>query len=536
MRKALPVLFYLALIGLLIVVMTVGYALWWMSQHHPDQLNALGAFLFDGIYFLVIILEITCVLLVLWLLVHIFNKATVVHRGDVVVIRTRKGYYHASATHMEAAHPREQFKYNIRQVEADPPKQIQAPIVQRQFALPPAYDMLSIYKQHDLEPDNLFLAKDGYGEIITTESDNLCHGVFNSMTGGGKTSVERDLISQLLYVGETVILADLKFAPITEQGLDWRPLAKKIMAQPPLRVNNLLFPCLLRNEHHIATLLHWLATEEIDRRLAMRVRGDFSYATYFVFVEELIALINIHPEAAADITRIVVLGRELRIFLFTAAQNFLVKDTKLSGGARENFQTAYFLGGDEHSGALLLDMTKKELGDYLRTNKVTLGKGVGMLRNNVSVPNASLVRLGWASNDSVYYLHGRADDFVLPVVGTQGKRESMREWGDEREYGIPYVHPSVQSTSYGQMRTSTVVTGELVNKGVKPPIEPSPISGESSENVSPVSPDERLQIITIAKTQLKIEGKVKRNEIPALMGKNKRYYPVVKQVLDEEGL
>ncbi len=42
-----------------------------------------------------------------------------------------------------------------------------------------------------------------------------------------------------------------------------------------------------------------------------------------------------------------------------------------------------------------------------------LGKGIGMLRNNVRVPQATLVRLGFASNESVYYLHGRADNFTL---------------------------------------------------------------------------------------------------------------------------
>jgi len=51
-----------------------------------------------------------------------------------------------------------------------------------------------------------------------------------------------------------------------------------------------------------------------------------------------------------------------------------------------------------------------------------------------------------------------------------------------------------------------------------------------------VPPEERAQIITIAQTHMSTYGKVKRSEIPAQMKKNNRYYSVVRQVLDEEGL
>jgi hypothetical protein len=95
-------------------------------------------------------------------------------------------------------------------------------------------------------------------------------------------------------------------------------------------------------------------------------------------------------------------------------KNFLVRDINMSGGARENFITAYFLGGDMRSGSQILDMSLKELDDFLRTNNIQLGRGIGMLRNEFVQPEAALVSLGSTSNEAVYYLLGRADDFTLP--------------------------------------------------------------------------------------------------------------------------
>ena len=135
-------------------------------------------------------------------------------------------------------------------------------------------------------------------------------------------------------------------------------------------------------------------------------------------MEELTALIKAYPKVADDIVRIVALGRELRVNLFTAAQNFLVRDINMSGGARENFITAYFLGGDMRSGSQILDMSLKELDGFLRANNIELGRGIGMLRNEFVQPEAALVSLGTASNEAVYYLLGRADGFTLPDLTT----------------------------------------------------------------------------------------------------------------------
>ncbi len=285
--------------------------------------------------------------------------------------------------------------------------------------IPAMYDLMEAYHYVDVGPDNILLARSDRGEHMTVNADNeLCHGVFNAVTGRGKTVVERGLASQLIHAEYMVTWLDLKFALTTENGLDYRPLAKKLWNQPPMRItidgSVYEVPHVLRNENDIAAVLHMLAYDEIDLRLRMRDAGDFSFPTHFVFLEEMLAFIKDHPEAAEDVVRIIALGRELRIKLFTAAQNFLAKDTKLTGGAKENFETVYFLGGDTFSGAKVLDVTQRDLNEYLARYKVELGKGLTLLRNNTVAPKAVLARVGMASNDAIYYHHGRANDFQLP--------------------------------------------------------------------------------------------------------------------------
>src|SRR5579859_822664 len=218
-------------------------------------------------------------------------------------------------------------------------------------------------------------------------------------------------------------------------------------------------PCLVRDEDDIAAVLHWLAYDEMQRRLIMRDNEDFSFPTLYTFLEEMLAFIKVHPEAAEDVVRIIALGRELRIKLFTAAQNFLGKDTKLTGGAKENFETAYFLGGDTYSAAKLLDVSQKELNAWLTTHRIDLGKGLALLRNNTAAPQPRLVRVGMASNESVYYHHGRADGFKLPPRDQKFLPAPTSARGSKRVYG---------TTAQSNDRYEGIVTDPLDEQGSVP--------------------------------------------------------------------
>jgi hypothetical protein len=149
-----------------------------------------------------------------------------------------------------------------------------APFITQNNLLPARYDLLDIFRAHEITPDHIFLGKGDAGQEIFCAAKHLHHGCFNASTGRGKTVLERGILTQLLHIGH--------------------------------------------------------------------------------------------------------------------------------------------LGGDLRSGSQILDMSAKELFEFLRANNIQLGRGIGMMRNEFVQPEAGLVSLGTASNEAVYYLLGRADDFILP--------------------------------------------------------------------------------------------------------------------------
>src|SRR5205823_5471338 len=73
------------------------------------------------------------------------------------------------------------------------------PATPRPLQLPQPYDLLNVFRRLDISPDCIFLGKDEHSDLITIDAHDLCHGAFNAMTGGGKTTLERGILAQLLY-------------------------------------------------------------------------------------------------------------------------------------------------------------------------------------------------------------------------------------------------------------------------------------------------------------------------------------------------
>ena len=285
----------------------------------------------------------------------------------------------------------------------------------RKLIVPPAYDLLPILRNFPLAEDNIFLGIDSEKQYLTCDPRvELCHGAFNAVSGRGKTILVRGLETQILKVQHEVIHADIKFSLIDEKGNDYRPIAKALIDQGEINMGGRWLPHLLLREDHIVHLIEWLAGPELIRRLAMYARGDHSYSVLFVFLEELAYLVGIYKHLGPIIARLLNVGRSLGIKVFAVAQNFQVQNLKLNSGMRENFESAWFLGGDIHSGAALLDMTRAQLETLLSENDIRLGKGVSLFRNNAVAYDARILRTGMASNDFVYHFLGQANDFTLP--------------------------------------------------------------------------------------------------------------------------
>jgi hypothetical protein len=335
-----------------------------------------------------------------------------------------------------------------------PPQEQKAqlgPVVPKKLVrVPPAYDLIEALRRFPLAEETLFLGVDGDKQVLRCNPKReLCHGAFNAVTGRGKTFLARGMETQLLKVGYEVVHADIKFTLIDEFGNDYRPIARALLNQGEMHVGGLTLPHLLLREDHIVYFLEWLAGPELQRRLSLYNQGKHTYKTFFLFLEELLYLIGKYKHLGPVISPLLSVGRSLGIKMFCAAQNFQVQNLKINSGMRENFESAWFLGGDLNSGAALLDLSPKALSQLLVENHIQLGKGVNVFRNNAVAYDARVMRGGLASDDFVYWLLGKADGFVLPdeilpggdVVGSSppgglwvpaGSGEAANETGQER--------------------------------------------------------------------------------------------------------
>lgn len=351
---------------------------------------------------------------------------------------------------------------NVTQQGASSPALI---LPSRRLVVPPAYDLINVMRRFPLAPDNMFLGIDGYkSQMACDPAVELCHGAFNAASGRGKTILIRGLETQLLKLGYPVVHADIKFALIDEKGNDYRPIARALLNQEPLNAGGLLLPRLITREEYIYHFLQWLAGPELIRRRAMYGAGDHSYGVFFLFLEEMLYLISLYKDLGPVIGRLLGVGRSLGIKVFCVSTTFQVQNLKINSGMRENFESAWYLGGDKHSAAALLDMTVKELEEYEQENAIELGKGVSVFRNNNVAYKARLLRGGMASNDFVYWMLGQADDFRLP----DGILPPLTDLGAGTYGNTP---SGLVVPAHTAKRVSQHNTGELENRAVSMPAD-----------------------------------------------------------------
>jgi hypothetical protein len=344
---------------------------------------------------------------------------------------------------------------------------------------------------------------------------HVCH---DAPTGQGKTSQAYGEMVDLLKMGVRVILVNPHFAPVDKKGRDWRPIAKAIEAQGRLQLAPTT-SCtgLLRRYEVIAKLLKWVSEVELDRRFKLQEQGNFDWPYVYLFVDEWPAIVRRHPEAAEHMIDILQRGRAVEVCVNVSAQGFLSEDVKLVGSARENFNTAYHMGGSVHSASKMLDMTVKDLNAVFR--EVELGQGIAMLRNNKVMPKAELVRLPYADNDYAYYMLGRADDWQLPEYR-------------QRDSGV-YAPSGTEQERYRNTEEQERYRNALRNteeRLVDYDEDSVPDGPESDVKPVYVPTEERERIIAAA------HDGVKRRDMCKHLGKGKYYYETVRRVLDEEGI
>ncbi len=295
----------------------------------------------------------------------------------------------------------------------------QAPTLIGNLVLPGPLRDLDVLRGWDVRPDHIYLATGRGGQPFTCSLEGWGNIAHDARQGGGKTLLARLELALLLVLRVDLVLCNPHFAPIDKKGHDWRPIGFGLEQQgqvelaPGVRVGRIQ-----RKDNHIRHLLEYLAQTELDRRYELQARGSFDWTPLYIFVDEVPWLTKQHPEIAGYLIALLQRGRAVDMRLITNAQSFLVGNTGLKAGSRNNFDTAYFLGGNPTSAAAMLEMKERDLKEVInglqRETGQALGKGLGLLRNLERVPEAQPVRVPEGTNALQYYLLGRHDDWQLP--------------------------------------------------------------------------------------------------------------------------
>lgn len=235
-------------------------------------------------------------------------------------------------------------------------------------------------------PDHILLGIDEMGQITVSVQD-LCHVALLGATGGGKSNLLRLMLPQLQKIGASVILADPHFAPIDPaNGDDWRPIADRLIHAPALTADAI--------DQELSFML-----DELARRLERRNKNEPIGPPIFFAFDELPVICDMIKDAPTRMGKLLREGRKVQLLTIGASQSMLIKEIGGSSTVRDQYRTAFYVGGDKKSASAMLDIPEREIDDG------PLGEGVVLLRSKSTSP-ARLVRVPLVSNASLYQLLG----------------------------------------------------------------------------------------------------------------------------------
>ena len=261
--------------------------------------------------------------------------------------------------------------------------------------------------------DNILLALGAGGVPIVVHARQLCHVALVGATGQGKSAAMRLLLPQLLAIGGRVMLIDPHYADIDpDSGDDWRAIRERLVSPPaatPTAIDGAL----------------GYLTDELDRRLTLRREGQPVGPPVWAAIDELPVITDTVPRAMDRLTRVLREGRKVGILAIGASQSMLVRTLGGDATVRDAYRTAYYAGGDQRSGAALLDVATRDIPEG------ELGKGVILLRSAATQP-ATMARVPLASNEA-----------IAAMLVREAGREAGREAADSNP--LPRRHDAVNA-------------------------------------------------------------------------------------------
>ncbi len=240
--------------------------------------------------------------------------------------------------------------------------------------------------------EQIFLARLADGTDIFVSVEDLVHIALAGSTRQGKTSIIRQLLAQLCYVGCRCVLLDPHYTPYdVEIDEDWTPFTPFLSLDP--------MSC--KDYARMEQVLRYTATDVLEKRIQLRAASRPVGVPIFMVIDEYPAIIAERPEVQKYVAKLLRGGAKYKIFLCVASQDFQVKTVSpQSGGAvRENYKTCLYVGGDARTAQVLLDAPVPPEVEAL------LGKGPVMLRCT-AVKKAALASTPFTTNQALYLLLG----------------------------------------------------------------------------------------------------------------------------------
>jgi hypothetical protein len=268
--------------------------------------------------------------------------------------------------------------------------------------LPGYTDLAQMLASFRPSPAQILLALTERGPLYCS-LEGVSHVALASPTGGGKSSVMRLLLAQILACQAVVWLADPHFTPIDpKSGEDWRPIATRLAAAP------------FTQPEAIKDAIEGLV-REMRRRYAIRSAGRTWTPCYLAVDEWPSILARLDKRSGEELvsaaSELLREGRKVDVNVITSSQDYLVETIGSSGEIRANLRTAYFAGGGLATARALLDQ-------QIKLPDVALGKGIVLLRSEEAQPKPALVRVPYASNEALYRLlpPGQGVAFPMPPL------------------------------------------------------------------------------------------------------------------------
>lgn len=261
--------------------------------------------------------------------------------------------------------------------------------------------------------EQIFLGYLPGGQAVYVTLEDLCHVALAGLTGNGKTTLMRLLVSQLEYVGAKVLILNPHYTSYDiKKHEDWTPIERHLYRPP------------VTDFAAIGGVMKWVATVLLRDRME-RYRQSISWGEpIFVVIDELPAIVKQVPEFPEYVSAILREGRKVDILLIVASQDFLARTVgpDEGGAVRKNYKTKMYVGGDVTTAKVLLDIPPAQIPED------ALGSGVIMMRNQ-AVKRASLARVPYVDNKALYQLLGpstyvpseqqpQQDIQALPLAGS----------------------------------------------------------------------------------------------------------------------